>query len=89
VIVRRRSPARASACATVPRPTPRRPDTATRSGVASRSAIAAQPGSQTSAANRSSSSTNIGCPYPLMFRLHVPQLPRHCPIVAEPLPIAA
>jgi hypothetical protein len=56
--------------------------------MASRLAIAAQRGSATSAENRSSSSTKIGCPYPLMFRLSAPLLPRHSPIVAEPLPIA-
>ena len=76
-------PARASACATVPRPTPARPDTATRSGVASRSAIAAQRGSRTSAANRSSSSTKIGLPLSAHARLQVLQRP----ILAEQLPI--
>jgi hypothetical protein len=39
--------------------------------VASRLAIAVQRGSETTAANRSSSSTKIGCPYPLMIRLAV------------------
>jgi hypothetical protein len=54
--------------------------------VASRLAIAVQRGSETSAANRSSSSTKIGRPYPLMFRLAVAA---NRPIVAEQLPIAA
>jgi hypothetical protein len=36
-----------------------------------------QRGSETSAANRSSSSTKIGCPYPLMIRLHL-VLTDHC-----------
>src|ERR1700722_11061367 len=57
---------RPRAHATVSRPTPRRPRTATRSGAAARAAIAATRASAWPAANSGSSSTKIWCPCPFM-----------------------
>ena len=78
-------PARSRARATVLRPTPRRPRTATRSGAAARSAIAVTRASAEPAANRASSSTKIWCPCPVMSCLFDPIGPIARPALPPPV----